>query len=197
MNSSAYLDRLLLCYSNTFDIYKPYNINDKTYPAYGYFYSHVEKYVLVKEVNMWSSNSFEHVLFVTPEELTIELLDEYMDIIKTYMEPVLVRKGEQLPEENHMYSYLTINVIAEKALSSEVKKRIQKFKFEKGYNFNMRGFSQAHIAVATMEDEKVYANFVNRKAKKMFKQVFTDVKDNKIGFEEVLEKQGKSCFKQA
>ena len=48
-----------------------------------------------------------------------------------------------------------------------------------------------------MEDEKVYTNFVNRKNKKLFKQVFTDVKENKIGFEEVLAKQGIECFKQA
>lgn len=197
MNTSTYLDRLLLCYSNTFDIYKPYTINQKEYPAYGYFYSHVEKYVLVKEVNMWSSNSYEHILFVTPDELTSELLDEYMNVVKNYMEPVLVRKGEQFPEENHMYSYMTINVIANKPLSPEVKKRIRKFKYEKGYKFNMRGFSQAHIAVATMEDEKVYTNFVNRKNKKLFKQVFSDVKENKIGFEEALAKQGIECFKQA
>ena len=100
-------------------------------------------------------------------------------------------------EENHMYSYMTINVIANKPLSPEVKKRIRKFKYEKGYKFNMRGFSQAHIAVATMEDEKVYTNFVNRKNKKLFKQVFSDVKENKIGFEEALAKQGIECFKQA
>jgi len=196
MDSSTYLDRLLLCYSNTFDIYKPYKIFDREYPAYGYFYSHVERYVLVKEVNMWSSNSFEHILFVTPEELTVSLLEEYMHVIKDYMEPELVRKGEQLPEENHMYSYMTINVIANKPLSKEVQKKIRKFKFEKGYNFNMRGFSQAHIAVATMEDQKVYTNFVNRKAKKLLHKVFEDVREQKIGFEEVLAKQGIECFKQ-
>lgn len=64
LSTSDYLDRLLLRYSGTFDIHKPYTINEQEYDAYGYFHSHVEKYVLVREANMWSSNSYEHILFL-------------------------------------------------------------------------------------------------------------------------------------
>ena len=39
MNTATYLDRLLLKYSNTFNIYKPYRIGARQYPAYGYFFS--------------------------------------------------------------------------------------------------------------------------------------------------------------
>lgn len=38
MEMAQYLDRLLLRYSGTFDIYKPYFIDGKEYPAYGYFF---------------------------------------------------------------------------------------------------------------------------------------------------------------
>ena len=43
MNNAQYLDRLLLPYAGTFNIYMPYKIHDKEYPAYGYFFSSVEK----------------------------------------------------------------------------------------------------------------------------------------------------------
>lgn len=38
MTTADYLDGLLLCYSGNFDIYQPYRINNKEYPAYGYFF---------------------------------------------------------------------------------------------------------------------------------------------------------------
>lgn len=189
MKTADYLDRLLLKYSGTFDIYQPYVIQGKEYPAYGYFFSHVEKYVLVREANMWSSDSFEHILFMEVDEITEKVLQEAYNIVKDYMEPVLVRKGEEFPAENHMYSYLTIAIIAKSAVSRHIQKRIKKFKFEKGYKFNMRGFSQAHIVCATMEDEKVYTNFVARKSSKTFKSVFQDVKEGKPGFQQIAAQQ--------
>ena len=82
MNTSEYLDRLLLHYSGTFNIYQPYVINGKEYPYYGLFYNCTEKYVLVREVNMWSSKSYEHILFMEAEELTDEI---YQEKAETYM----------------------------------------------------------------------------------------------------------------
>ena len=47
METADYLNQLLRKYSGTFDLYQPYVIHGKEYPAYGYFFSHTEKYVLV------------------------------------------------------------------------------------------------------------------------------------------------------
>ncbi len=175
METSDYLDRLLAKYAGTFDIYKPYVIHGKEYPAYGYFFSHTEKYVLVREANMWSSDCYEHILFLKAQEVTEALLEQALTIVKDYMEPVLVRKGKDLPEPNHMYSYLTIAILAQRALSKPVKKAVGKFKFEKGYKFNMRGFSQAHLVCACMEDKTVHTNFAARTSSKVFKDTFKDI----------------------
>ncbi len=196
MRTADYLDRLLLKYSGTFDIYQPYVLLGKEYPAYGYFFSHVEKYVLTRKANMWSSDSFEHILFTTAEELTLELLAEYKKAVTDYMEPQLVRKGEQLPAENHMYSYLSIAAVVEKPLRPEVKRAVKKFKFEKSYMHSIRGFSQAHLAVATMEDEKAYVNRINHASLKIYRNIFDEVKAGKPGYQEILEKQGIESFHQ-
>lgn len=182
LSAEAYLNRLLLRYSASFDIHTPYHIEGCEYPAYGYFYSHTEKYVLVREANMWSSDSFEHILFAEEETCSLELLAKLRDVIVGYMEPVLVRKGEKLPPQNHMYSYLTLGIICQKAPAPEVRKAIRHFKFEKGYQFNMLGFSQAHIICASMEDEKVISNYAGRKTKKLYKEIFQEVRNGKPGF---------------
>ena len=196
MNSADYLNRLLLKYSGTFDIYQPYMILGREYPAYGYFFSHVEKYVLVRKANMWSADSYEHILFADPEELTDGHLEEYRQAIAEYIEPTLILKGESLPEPNHMYSYITIAVVTAKALSPEIKKAVRKFKFEKSYMHGIRGYSQARIAVVSMEDEAVCVNSMGRSLKKMYRGVFEDVKAGKSGYLEALKKQGAESFKQ-
>ena len=172
METADYLDRLLQKYSGTFDIYQPYVIHGKEYPAYGYFFSHTEKYILVREANMWSADSYEHVLFMRTGEVDQALIAEAYALIKDYMEPVLVCKGEALPAQGHMYSYLTISLIAERPLSKQMQKAVRSFRFEKGYRFNTRGFSHGHIVCATMEDERVYTNYVGRKTAKLYQDNF-------------------------
>lgn len=175
MRTADYLDQLLRKYSGTFDICQPYFIHGKEYPAYGYFFSHVEKYILVREANMWSADSYEHVLFIETDCVDQALINEAYAIVKDYMEPVLVRKGNELPAEGHMYSYMTIALIACQPLSKEMQRAVKRFKYEKGYKFNMRGFSQAHIVCATMEDGRVYTNYVGRKSAKLYKDTFRDL----------------------
>lgn len=187
METADYLDQLLRKYSGTFDIYQPYVIHGKEYPAYGYFFSHVEKYILVREANMWSADSYEHVLFVETDRVEQALIDEAYSIVKDYMEPVLVRKGNDLPAEGHMYSYLTISLIAKEPLSKAMQKAVKRFKYERGYKFNMRGFSQAHIVCVTMEDEKVYTNYVGRRSAKLYRDVLQDIRDGRSGFKQDFE----------
>ncbi len=128
MKTADYLDQLLRKYSGTFDISQPYVIRGKEYPAYGYFFSHIEKYILVREANMWSTDSYEHILFIETREVDQALIEEAYSIIKEYMEPVLVRKGAELPPAGHMYSYLTIGLIAEQPLTPQMRKAIRNMK---------------------------------------------------------------------
>ena len=135
---------------------------------------------------MWSADSYEHVLFIETDHVDQALIDEAYSVVKDYMEPVLVRKGNELPAEGHMYSYMTVSLIAGQRLSKEMQRAVKHFKYEKGYKFNMRGFSQAHIVCATMEDEKVYTNYVGRKSAKLYRDTFQDVRNNRPGYRQML-----------
>ena len=188
LTADTYLDRLLVRYAGTFDLYTPYQIGGKTFPAYGYFYSHVEKFVLTRNANMWSSDSYEHILFVAMDEVTASDVSEMKTILLEEVEPKLVLKGEELPPPNHMYSYMSVILISDKRPSKEAVKEVKKLSYDKGYMMNMRGFSQAQMCLVSIEEEKIYHNFAAHGKKKTLKGIFKEVKEGRAGFNELVEK---------
>ncbi len=194
--SEQYLDRLLARYSGTFDIYVPYTVADVEFPAYGYFFSHVEKFVLTRNTNMWSSDSYEHIFFLDKEQFAPDDVAKMKQLMLDYVEPQLVRKGQELPDANHMYSYMSVILISDKAPDKATVKAVKRLSFDKGYQMNMRGYSQIQICLVSMEDEKVYHNFASSKKKKILKGIFKEMREGKIGFKALCEKQGIVPFHQ-
>lgn len=194
--SEQYLDRLLARYSGTFDIYVPYVVGGTEFAAYGYFFSHVEKYVLTRNTNMWSSDSYEHIFFLPKEYVTTDDVAKMKELMLNYVEPQLVRKGQELPDKNHMYSYMSVILISEKVPDKATIKAVKRLSFDKGYQMNMRGYSQIQICLVSLEDEKVYHNFASSKKKKILKGIFKEVREGKIGFKAICDKQGIEPFKQ-
>lgn len=172
MTTGEYFNRIAEQYKATFDIYKNKEINGEKYLAYGYFYSHSEKYVLVKEVQLWEAKSYEHVIFMDVYEMTVNDLKKVDELIKEYMEPFLVRKGEKYPEKNHMYSFLTVVVFTSKKISDDIKRKIEKYKFEKNYLFSIRGYSSGRIAVIDVENMKITTNKAGKVLNKLYERIF-------------------------
>ena len=196
MKRTDYLDRLLAKFGSSFDIYMPYQIHGIEYPAFAYHYTHQEKYVLVKEANMWKADSYEYVLFVNTEVIDEAVIEKAKDIIEIYFEPELVRKGEKYPAKDHMYSYLTVVIIGNHYSDSKLASKVKRYHFDKGYQFSIRGYSAGRMVAVTMDDEKVITNNAASKSKKVFKAVFDEVRANKPGFSTICEKQGVTPFKQ-
>ena len=196
LTAERYLNRLLVRYAGTFDLYTPYQLGGVTFPAYGYFYSHIEKFVLTRGANMWSSDSYEHILFLPVEEVTKDTVAQMKQILLEEVEPKLVLKGESVPPPNHMYSYMSVILISDKKPSKDTVKAVKKLSYDKGYMMNMRGFSQAQICLVSIEEEKVYHNFAAHGKKKTLKGIFKEVKEGKTGFWELVEKGELTPFKQ-
>ncbi len=196
MKRTDYLDRLLAKFGSSFDVYMPYQIHGIEYPAFAYHYTHQEKYVLVKEANMWKADSYEYVLFVNTEVIDEAVIEKSKDIIENYFEPELVRKGEKYPAKDHMYSYLTVVIIGNHYSDSKLASKVKRYHFDKGYQFSIRGYSAGRMVAVTMDDEKVITNNAASKSKKVFKAVFDEVRANKPGFSIICEKQGVTPFKQ-
>ena len=172
MTTGEYFNKIAEQYKGTFDIYKDREINGEKYLAFGHFYSHSEKYVLVKEVQLWEAKSYEHIVFMDISEMTVNDFEKADKLIKEYMEPFLVRKGEKYPEKNHMYSFLTVVIFTSKKVSDEIKRKIEKYKFEKNYLFSIRGYSSGRIVVIDVESMKIITNKSGKVLDKLYRKIF-------------------------
>ncbi len=172
MLSKDYLSELLRRYQANFDITTDYKVGSKVYPAYAWFFSLGEKYVLKKEAQLWAIRAYEHVLFMTVDEVTSETLDEIRKDIEEYVEPNLVRKGDKYPEKDHMCSYMSFIIVSRKTPSAEIQKAIKKFRYDKGYLFNFRGHSEGRVACACMDSEMVFTNYSGKELKELLTNIF-------------------------
>lgn len=172
MGASYYLEEVLRRYSSSFDLFRDYSIEGEKYPAYGYFFSLGEKYVLKKEATLWSIRAYEHVLFSEVDTITTDYIKHLYDVMDNHVEPELVRKGQKYPEKDHMVSYLTMVVISKNTPDEETIKAIRKFHFDKGYLLNFRGHSEGGLLCACLDSRNIYTNRSAKRLYKMFDDVF-------------------------
>lgn len=172
MESKKYLDNILELYKNSFDITKNYDFSGNYFSAYGYFNSKAEKYILVKEVNLWEVNSFEHIFFVEIDSLSEEIFETYEKLLKEKLESYFIRNGNKYPEKNHMSSFLSLVFISSSPIDKNLIKKIEKFTFEKTYLFSIRGFLTTKLIGIDLENKKVYYNKPARDLKEIYEKSF-------------------------
>ena len=167
-----YFEKIKKAYSNTFDLTIPFMIDNRKYLGYGFFQNNSKKFVLVKEAKLWEVNSFEHIIFMEDNDsFTQNIVEEGINLIKNYMESHFVRKGKKYPEENHMYSFLTIIILTNNQISKEVQDKIANFKFKKNYLFTIRGHAEGRLIVINPKDNV----FISNKAAKTLKTFYTSL----------------------
>ena len=172
MESKKYLDNILELYKNSFDITRSYDFDGNNFSAYGYFNSKSEKYVLVKEVNLWEVNSFEHIFFIEVDNLTEDTFKTYEKLLKEELESRFIRNGNKYPEKNHMTSFLSLVFISSSPINENLIKKIEKFSFEKTYLFSIRGFLTTKVIVVDLKNKKVYYNKPAKDLKEVYEKSF-------------------------
>jgi len=172
LKSTAYLDRLLEKLSGSFDVYRPYTIAGREYPAYGFYFSLSEKFVVTQKANLWSVRTYEHVLFLQERQCTQETLEKAERLMKDYMEPELVRHGRKYPEKDHMVSYLSIVILSERTPDTETAEKLQGFHFDRNYLMTVRGHSEGHLICVNLEREQVLSNKAARQMLNLYNQTF-------------------------
>ena len=177
MDAERYLDHMLERYARSFDIYRSYKIGGEEYPAYGYFFSLSEKYVATPKANLWSVRTYEHILFLHEDQISVRTVQKARALMDSYMEPELVRKGRRYPEKDHMVSYLTVCVLSDRAVDGDVRKAVEDYRYAKNYLLTVRGHSEGHLICVDLEKEQVFCNRPARRMLKTYKQNFSDARE--------------------
>ena len=177
MDCAYYLNRILERLLPTHDIVRDYPAGGQVVPAYARYEAMNEKYVLSRKATLWKAGEYEHVLFftvpaktaadspsgdaeqaavspVTPDTAT----DLAQQLITGYMEPVLSRNNEKYPPKDHMRTFLTAVIVSEVSPSEALIRRIRKYRFDKGYQFSFRGFSQGRLVFIDLGARKVFTS---------------------------------------
>lgn len=168
MEAKQFLEQVLETYAATFDIRKPAEFGGVVYPAYGSYRASEEKYVLSRKANLWTTNSFEHVLFETSDRICAGDVERFHRVLEDCIEPELVRKGARYPEKDHMVSYLTGVFISSGKPDADAVRAVQRFRFDKGYLFSFRGHSEGHVVLVDLASKTVATNPAARHLKKFF-----------------------------
>ena len=91
-------------------------------------------------------------------ELDLFRLQELDKWLREKAEPYFVRKGEEYPPKNHMYTYLTVVLITDKKINDDVKRFAKKYKFERTYKWTLRGYMQTRLVLVSTADNVVITN---------------------------------------
>ena len=102
LTSDEFFERLLLSYSDYFDIIRDTSYKDLSVAAEAAFHSFSEKYVLVKKAQLWAAEAHEYVFFIRTGHLDEETFRTYNDAL---LEEGLSRVE---PKKDHMYTYVSV-----------------------------------------------------------------------------------------
>lgn len=158
MDAHDYLDRILELYAPTFDIERQRKAGGVCFDAYGFFSSLSEKYVLVKDARLWAVNTYEHAFFKVVDGLSKKDIDAAGDLIKGPLQSGFVTKGKKYPEKDHMHSLITVVYVSRKAVGEDAVAALGRFRYDRSYLFNFRGYCEGRIIAVDLEDSKVYTS---------------------------------------
>lgn len=160
MTSGDYLDKILERMAPTHNIIRGYAADGRVFPAYAQYASSAEKYVLTRRANLWKVSESEHILFMTfPSSAEQEeLVEDAQRLVGSFMEPVYARGNGKYPPKDHMRTFLSVVLIADRSIDKELIRKIRRYRFDKSYLFALRGYSQGRLIAVDLPGGKVYTS---------------------------------------
>lgn len=164
LSSDEFFERLLLSYSDYFDIVRDTSYQNLPVAAEAAFHSRSEKYVLVKKAQLWAAEAHEYVFFVRVDHLDADTFRTYNTLL---LEEGLSRVE---PKKDHMYTYVTVLFLAE-SVAPEVPKLIARTRCHRDYRMSLYGWMDYRVAARDCASKKIFTNWAGRPLKKTFRSV--------------------------
>lgn len=173
MEKMEFLEKLMPVYENYFDIEKDFQITDSNYvngyvyPVMASFHSKSEKYMLVKSAKIWAHENHEYAYFVLDDLLDVEKFNELTQSTLDYALSLVK------PNNEHMYTYVTMVFICNNINNDNLIKEIKKKKFHKSYKFSFNGWCDLRIVAVDLSKKAIYTNSKGKELYKLFSDILS------------------------
>lgn len=171
MSGTILLEKLRQFYTSTFDLEADADVCGSRFSLYGHFNADSSQYVLTKKARLWEANCQEHLFIqalVEGKKIDAAYLASVDRLLRERIEPEYVRHGQKLPPPNHMYTYLTVVLLTDEKIDPEVINTAKKYKFEKLYRFNVRGYMETRLVLICAAEKQVTTNGAGKKLAKAY-----------------------------
>lgn len=101
-------EKLLNAYRCYYDVTREFPVGDMVFPAMAEFHSRSEKYVLVKKAKIWGMEMNEYVYFLLADRTGAGDAPAMRSILR-----VRDGLGRIRPHSEHMYSHVSLSIIAQ------------------------------------------------------------------------------------
>ncbi len=145
-------DKLQSSLSHMFDFYDDYRVGETVFPLYGKYYARSARYFAVKKAELFAYSNFEHLFYyLVAGQLSETVFDSLCATLLDHVD-TLVK-----PNDEHMSSMLTL-IIECDTITTELSRRISKYKYRKSFKFGFYGWVQLKIMVVVKAEKYAIEN---------------------------------------
>ncbi len=160
----ACLDKLILAYSHSYNIYHDIPLPDKC-AVLGEYHDRTENFVLSKRAVVYAMETNDYVYFALSEHLNRAEAEKLVnEVLEDGQKRIDLHK-------DHMCSIITIILLCEH-LDKDAKKFLQRFRYYHNFKLGLKGWSEMRIAGLALGDKIIFSNSAGRLAKKTLKSNF-------------------------
>ena len=173
MEPAALLSRALDAFAGSYDIARDAQVLSRRVDALAQLRALNSKYVLSQKHVLWEANAFEHAIFLCVDTLTAEMVEDWFAFLTLQAEPELVHPGKSLPDEGHMYTYLTLIFLCN-GVHKDALQAIRRARFTKNYRFSLRGWATGRLLAVDLSSGVMTANAAGRELKPLFARLLRE-----------------------
>lgn len=148
----VYLEALEERFYRYFDVFKEYTFRDERFEIMAKSLVRNERYIASKKVSIYAFENHEYCLIKYVAQLNEINLNEY---IRTFQHAATELVN---PHDEHMCTVITGAIIIDEPISEEIKKRIQRFKYNKSFALGLKGWTYVRLVVVQLKNGEVVTN---------------------------------------
>ncbi len=169
MNSLEYIGLLKYEFTDFFDIFENYKIDNYNIPILARSIIRNERYALSKKFVLDAYENYEYC-FINYNEanVTTDQLSSFIELLKSSVKTIVK------PNEEHMSTTINGIYITDTGFNQEVIEKVRKFKFRKNFTFGLKGWCDIALVLVDLNEYKVYTNKQGRSSKDFYLSILED-----------------------